>query len=208
MQLHTFKNHPIDSNCYLIYEEEDKSCIIIDPGTNGSIEIIEFIDSKKLIVDYVILTHEHFDHIWGVNALVEFADPTIIASQYCANMVKDKKKNLSLFYDQVGFVVTKEIKSIEYLQESITWGKHILKFIHTPGHSESSISVYINQNLFSGDLMIKGLKTITKLPTGNKNKLIHSLELIKNNFSNKNVIIYPGHGDFFFLDEVNLNSFL
>jgi glyoxylase-like metal-dependent hydrolase (beta-lactamase superfamily II) len=198
MQLHTFKNHPIDSNCYLIYEEEDKSCIIIDPGTNGSIEIIEFIDSKKLIVDYVILTHEHFDHIWGVNALVEFADPTIIASQYCANMVKDKKKNLSLFYDQVGFVVTKEIKSIEYLQESITWGKHILKFIHTPGHSESSISVYINQNLFSGDLMIKGLKTITKLPTGNKNKLIHSLELIKNNFSNKNVIIYPGHGDFFF----------
>ena len=101
MQVHTFKNQPIDSNCYVIYEEDYRSCIIIDPGTNGSTEVIKFIDSKKLIPDYVILTHEHFDHIWGVNALVEFADPLIIASQYCANMVKDEKKNLSLFYGEI-----------------------------------------------------------------------------------------------------------
>lgn len=208
MLVHTFKNQPIDSNCYVIYDEHYKSCIIIDPGTNGSTEIIEFIDSKKLIVDYVILTHEHFDHIWGVNALVEFANPIIIASQYCANMVKDPKKNLSLFYDQVGFIISKEIKSIERLQESITFGKHAVKFIYTPGHSEGSISVNINQSLFSGDLMISGLKTITKLPTGNKKKLLNSLELIKKKFSNKNIIVYPGHGDNFLLDDVHLNSFL
>jgi glyoxylase-like metal-dependent hydrolase (beta-lactamase superfamily II) len=208
MLVHTFKNQPIDSNCYVIYDEHYKSCIIIDPGTNGSTEIIEFIDSKKLIVDYVILTHEHFDHIWGVNALLNFSDPIIIASQYCANMVKDRKKNLSLFYDQEGFVISKEIKSIENLQGSITWGKHKIKFIYTPGHSESSISIVINQCLFSGDLMIKGLKTITKLPTGDKNKLLYSLELIKKNFSNRNIVVYPGHGDIFFLDDVHLNSFL
>lgn len=208
MQVQTFKNHPVDSNCYVVFDEDYKSCVIIDPGTNESSEIIEFIESKKLIIDYVILTHEHFDHIWGVNALVEFADPIIIASQYCANMVKDKRKNLSLFHDQLGFVIYKEIKSVENLKGSITWGKHIIKFINTPGHSESSISVYINQCLFSGDLMIKDLKTVTKLPTGNKNKLLHSLELIKKNFSNKNIIVYPGHGDFFLLDDINLNSFL
>jgi glyoxylase-like metal-dependent hydrolase (beta-lactamase superfamily II) len=208
MKVQTFKNHPVDSNCYVVFDEDCKSCIIIDPGTNESSEIIEFIESKKLIIDYVILTHEHFDHIWGVNALVEFADPIIIASQYCANMVKDKRKNLSLFHDQLGFVIYKEIKSVENLKGAITWGKHIIKFINTPGHSESSISVYINQCLFSGDLMIKDLKTVTKLPTGNKNKLLHSLELIKKNFSNRNIIVYPGHGDFFLLDDINLNSFL
>ena len=123
-------------------------------------------------------------------------------------MIKDKRKNLSLFHDQVGFVIYKDIKSVENLQGSITWGKHIIKFIYTPGHSEGSISVYFNQCLFSGDLMIKGLKTVTKLPTGNKNKLLNSLELIKKNFSNKNVIVYPGHGDNFFLDDIHLNSFL
>ena len=208
MQVQTFKNHPVDSNCYVVFDEDYKSCVIIDPGTNESSEIIEFIESKKLIIDYVILTHEHFDHIWGVNALVEFADPIIIASQYCAKMVKDKRKNLSLFHDQLGFVIYKEIKSVENLKGSITWGKRIINFINTPGHSESSISVYINQCLFSGDLMIKGLKTVTKLPTGNKNKLLNSLELIKKNFSNKNIIVYPGHGDFFLLDDINLNSFL
>ena len=74
MQVLTIKNQPIDSNCYLIYEEDCKSCIVIDPGTNGSKEVIKLIHSKKLITDFVILTHEHFDHIWGVNALVEFAD--------------------------------------------------------------------------------------------------------------------------------------
>jgi hydroxyacylglutathione hydrolase len=208
MKVITFKNQPIDSNCYVIYEEYHKSCIIIDPGTYGSKEVIKFIDSKNLIAEYVILTHEHFDHIWGVNALVEYANPTIIASQYCANMVKDEKKNLSLFFDQVGFVISKEIKSTESLQESINWLSHIVKFIYTPGHSESSISVNINQSLFSGDLMIKGLKTITKLPTGNKEKLLYSLELIKSKFSYKNIIVYPGHGDNFFLDDVHLNSFL
>ena len=208
MQVYTFKNHPVDSNCYVVYDEDYKSCVIIDPGTNESKEIIEFIKSKKLIIDYVILTHEHFDHIWGVNALVNFADPIIIASIYCINMVKDKRKNLSLFHDQVGFVVDKEIKSVESLQGSITWGKHTIKFIHTPGHSESSISVYINQYLFSGDLMIEGLKTVTKLPTGNKNKLFHSLEFIKNKFKNKNIIVYPGHGVSFLLNDVNINSFL
>lgn len=207
MQVITIKNQPIDSNCYLIYDEDCKSCIVIDPGTNGSKEVIELIHSKKLIPDFVILTHEHFDHIWGVNALVEFADPIIIASQYCADMIKDEKKNLSLFYDQVGFVISKEIKSIESLQESITWQNHIIKFIYTPGHSKGSISIQINQNLFSGDLMVKGLKTITKLPTGDKNKLLSSLKLIKNKLSNKNVLVYPGHGDVFLLDDVHINSF-
>lgn len=208
MELRTFKNYPIDSNCYIVYEDDNKSCIVIDPGTEGSTEIIEFIDSKNLILDYVILTHEHFDHIAGVNSLIEYADPVIIASQKCAIRIKDRKKNLSIFYDQVGFVVSKEIKSIENLQGSISWKNHRIKFIYTPGHSDGSISVHINQSLFSGDLMIKGLKTITKLPTGDKNKLLSSLELIKNNFINKGIIIYPGHGDMFFLDDVHLSSFL
>jgi hydroxyacylglutathione hydrolase len=208
VQVRIFKNEPIDSNCYVIYDDNYRSCIIIDPGTNGSAEIIKFINIKKLIPDYIILTHEHFDHIWGVNGLIEFADPIIIASQYCANMVKDEKKNLSLFYDQVGFIISKEIMSTESLKESITWQKHIVTFIYTPGHSEGSISVQINQNLFSGDLMLKGLKTITKLPTGDKNKLLSSLKLIKNKLSNKNVFVYPGHGDVFMLDDVHINSFL
>jgi len=208
MQIQIFQNEPIDSNCYVIYKKGYTSCIVIDPGTNGSKELIEFLISEKLIPDYIILTHEHFDHIWGVNALVNFAEPIIIASQFCANMIKDEKKNLSLFYDQVGFVICKEIISIESLQESLIWYDYEVRFFHTPGHSESSISVVINHNLFSGDLMIKDLKTITKLPTGDKNKLMVSLEHIFKNFSNKSMIVYPGHGDNFMLDDVHLNSFL
>ena len=88
MKVITFKNQPIDSNCYVIYEEYHKSCIIIDPGTYGSKEVIKFIDSKNLIAEYVILTHEHFDHIWGVNALVEYAlngnDVLMPNAKYCA----------------------------------------------------------------------------------------------------------------------------
>ena len=208
MQVMTIKNHPIDSNCYLIYEEDYNSCIVIDPGTNGSKDVIELIHSKNLILDFIILTHEHFDHIWGVNALVEFADPIIIASEYCANAVTDAKKNLSLYYDQVGFVISKKIKSIESLQESISWQKHIVKFIHTPGHSEGSVSIQVENILFSGDLMIRGSKTITKLPTGDRAKLLNSLRTIMNKFSRNNILVYPGHGDAFKLDEVIINSFL
>jgi hydroxyacylglutathione hydrolase len=208
MNVKTVKNSPIDSNCYIVYQKENSRCLIIDPGTPDMEEVINFLIVQNLTPEYIILTHEHFDHIWGVTALLEYSDPIIIANKYCIESIKDPKKNLSLFYDQKGFFISKEVKSIELIGETLIWEKFVIKFISTPGHSDGSISILINENLFSGDLMINGLKTITKLPSGNKKKLLNSLKMVKCQFSSIKTLVYPGHGESFFLDDIDINMFL
>ena len=69
IKINMFENKPINSNCYILYNGYSNRCVIIDPGTKNCSNIIPFIKEKKLTPEYVILTHEHFDHIWGVNFL-------------------------------------------------------------------------------------------------------------------------------------------
>ena len=67
MFIYKIKNSPIISNCYILYS--DSKCIIVDPGSSSNIEILEFLKLNNLSPEYIFLTHEHFDHIWGLNDL-------------------------------------------------------------------------------------------------------------------------------------------
>ena len=74
-------NKPIDSNCFVIHALGKHSCIIIDPGTEDCEDLIRFLKSKYLIPEYIFLTHEHFDHIWGIKKLKETYSCKLICSQ-------------------------------------------------------------------------------------------------------------------------------
>ena len=63
------KNQPVDSNCYVVSHEGFQGCIVIDPGTKDGDELFKYLTGKNLRPEFIILTHEHFDHIWGVNKL-------------------------------------------------------------------------------------------------------------------------------------------
>jgi len=195
-------NKPVNSNSYIIYSVKYKSCIIIDPGTKDSQEIIEFINRQDLSPEFILLTHEHFDHIWGINSLKERFSVPLICSSICASGIIDKKKNMSVFYDQVGFV-TKEADFItENLNNQLKFNGLTINFINTPGHTMASICIQVDKNLFSGDTLIKDSKTVTKLPGGNKTKLLHSIYNLNLLFKDKQIIVFPGHGDHFTFKEI------
>ena len=58
------------TNSYIIYDENSKEALVIDPGDEAE-EIVDFIEENSLTVKYIYLTHCHFDHILGAKWLKE-----------------------------------------------------------------------------------------------------------------------------------------
>lgn len=202
-----FINYPINSNCYLVKDCINKECIIIDPGSPNVSEVEVFIQNKELILRYIILTHEHFDHIWGLEGLRTLYNCKVVSSEICSNSITNPKKNLSVFHNQIGFSCREADIKIHKEIFKIKWGNNMIEFISTPGHTAGGICVSINNILFTGDTILNNNKTVTKLPGGDNNKLSISIKKIINRFDT-NTMLYPGHGDPFFLSELKIENIL
>lgn len=207
LSVKTFVNQPVTSNCYVLYDKaEGKECIIIDPGSRSDDGLFSYLEKEELEPRYIILTHEHFDHCWGVNALVERYHIPIICSQLCAEAIQYVKRNYSVFYDNKdAFTINSKTICVEELGNSLSFGECILTFYKTPGHSDASISILAGSNLFTGDTLIKDEKTVTKLPTGSVEKLQESMSLLAS-MKGKGLMVFPGHGEWFELDGYDLSK--
>jgi hydroxyacylglutathione hydrolase len=201
LKICTIVNTPVPSNCYVIFQQEGKKAIIIDPGSSECHDLLIFLNEKNLTPEYIFLTHEHFDHIAGVNKLKSIFDIKVLAHSICAERIIDKKKNLSVFFDQNGFEVTGVDIFVDSENDVMEWYTHQFQFYYTPGHSEGSMAICINNYLFVGDTIILGEKTVTKLPGGSRADLIKSLNKIEILNESKEMKIFPGHGATFNLDD-------
>lgn len=206
MRVLCVKNNPVDSNSFVIYQEDSSDCIIVDPGTQDCKDILRILEENRLSPQYIILTHEHFDHIWGTNLLKDIFGCKIICSRDCADRITDRKKNLSVFYDQVGFETYPADIIINDCKESLLWNGLEIQFFPAKGHTEGSICFLLNDNLFTGDTIIKNHKTVVKFPGGSKEKLQQSIDYIFSVFKGKKIVVYPGHGDSFCLDEIEIEE--
>jgi len=195
-------NKPIDSNCFVIYTQTNNSCIVIDPGTEDNVSLLMFLKENNLNPEYIFLTHEHFDHIWGVNKLKKRYNCKIVCSINCSEKITEKKKNMSIFYDQVGFETEPADIHPEDIDCQMIWNNEKIEFIPTKGHSDACICILIDNYLFTGDTMIKNCKTVTKLPGGNKTKLLESLISLNIKFVGKHIMVHSGHGESFWYDDI------
>lgn len=205
LTIHQFINCPVPSNCFVLYNKAvGRECIVVDPGSKSDVELSAFLEEEGLVPQYIILTHEHFDHCWGVNELVRKYQIPIVCSALCAECLPLEKRNCSVFYDyNERFVITSKTISVESLNNVLPFGGNEIRFFMTPGHTNASVCFTIEQNLFTGDTLIKDLRTVTKLPTGSVAKLQESIGLFKN-MQGKEYMVYPGHGDLFKLDGYDL----
>ena len=201
------ENKPVSSNCFVIFDKTvGNDCLIVDPGGKNNDEIINYINGNRLIPTYIILTHEHFDHCWGVNDLVHRYEIPVICSSLCAECIEDVKRNCSVFYDNSQrFEVHCRTIKIESLNNVMDFAGIKILFFNTPGHTDASISFLIGKYLFTGDTLIYKTKTVTKLPTGSESKLKQSISLYKS-LSN-GITVMSGHGESFGLDcECDINN--
>jgi hydroxyacylglutathione hydrolase len=209
LSIHRIVNSPVSSNCYVLYNKVvGDYCIIVDPGSKEGVVLFDFIDSERLTPKYVILTHEHFDHCWGVNDLVKRYQIPIVCSALCSDNIKSYKKNCSVFYDpNIRFTIESETVSIESVNNQLSFSQSVIVFFNSPGHSDASICFYVDKYLFTGDTLIKDLRTVTKLKTGSEERLQESLKAF-GKFIGEKYVVCAGHGDCFVLDGYPLEKAL
>lgn len=197
MNIERYINELMTSNCYVVVDEESKSCIIIDPGSVESRREIDFINNNELTPDYVIISHEHTDHNWGVNALREaFPNVKLVCSEECSKHVAVANKAYFLFYyDDPTY--SYEIASADILIkksiDKLNWKNNVIEFFFTPGHSFGSMCIKIGDKLFTGD-------TIMPFPPyfngrdSNRDDWEESILKIEKSMPLETQI-YPGHGE-------------
>ena len=148
-------------------------------------------------MDFIILTHEHTDHTWGVNSLrAHFANTKLVCSKPCNKYVKKTNRAYFLFYyDDPNYHY--EISPADILilksEEKIIWNEHIIKFFLTPGHSYGSMCIDVEGILFTGDTIMP-FKPYFNGRDSNEDDWKQSITRICE-FYPKESIIYPGHGD-------------
>ncbi|HHY41987.1 MAG TPA: MBL fold metallo-hydrolase [Thermoanaerobacterales bacterium] len=181
----------LDTNCYIIADEESKDAAVIDPGGDAD-NIIKVISDEKLMVKYIFLTHGHSDHIAALSKVKDATNAKVAIHNKDAHMLSSPKHNLSIFF---GKGLTQPSADITLNgDEMFNLGKLVLKIIHTPGHTPGGISIQVDNIVFTGDTLFAGSIGRTDFPGGSLDELISSIK-------NKLLIleddtkIFPGHGE-------------
>lgn len=180
----------LDTNCYILGDDDTRVGMVIDPG--GEIDLIEReIRELRLKIKYIVLTHGHGDHIAALSELKERTGAQVLIHHLDAEMLTKPEKNLSVF-SLHPITVSKEDRSLKD-GDKVRIGKIELEVMHTPGHTEGSISLFTNKIVFTGDLIFYGSVGRTDLPGGSFQQL---LRVIQERILDKDddTVIYPGHG--------------
>ncbi len=190
-------------NCYIVYDDISKKAIIIDPGQDGK-KVIDKIEKLKLKPELLINTHGHFDHTYSDDIIRQKYNIPLAIHKGDTEMLSDANKNFSTIIGIPTIINEAEIIFDKEETKETSFCKYSV--IHTPGHSEGSICILINNVLFAGDTVFKNSIGRTDLYGGNYDELILSLQKIKKLPSD--TIICPGHGPFTTLkDELKNNMY-
>ena len=166
------------TNCYIIYEENARTCCVLDPGGEAK-KVLEFMELRGLTLDAILLTHGHFDH---VGAVKDLHDATGCKVYLCTEDLSMPAKWTAgdLFYtDAYGEGTELDLA-----------GLHI-RVIHTPGHTPGSVCLMVDDSIFCGDTLFAGSCGRTDLPGGDQNVLFRSLLRLAG--FEEDYTCYPGH---------------
>lgn len=185
LKLKSFPLGGLATNCYLLYDDLLKSALIVDapPGVKS---VLDYAKSLSLKVEALLLTHGHFDHIEGLDEIdLDFyihpdgkqflIDPNINASSLIGSPFK----------------VARE--PILFSEGTFKIANFNIQVIYTPGHTPDSVSLKIDDLLFSGDLLFFESIGRTDIPLASHDEIIDS---IKNKILtlDDNISVFPGHG--------------
>lgn len=212
LQFEQFVFNPFAENTYVVYDEESKVCVIIDPGCSSAgeeNELFGFIDSHRLKPILAINTHGHIDHIIGNAAVNKRYGIKVAAHPNVKNDFLRSRQQAQFF--GMPFSGECALPDVDLEDgEVIKIGESTLEVISTPGHAIGSISLYaeIEGWVFTGDALFCRSIGRTDLPGGNYEQLRTSI--IERLFHlPDDTEVYSGHGESTTIfDERRYNMFL
>ncbi len=180
---------PVMTNCYVVGCEETRKGVIIDPGDEVDLILLEAAE-EKLSIEHIINTHGHFDHVGGNSRIKEVTGADLMIHSLDAPMLDAVSASAA----QWGLRADNSPKPDRLLVEGdeISFGNLTFKVIHTPGHTPGGISLHCNGDVFVGDTLFAGSVGRTDFPGGDFNILKESIQ--KKLFAlDDSVKVWPGH---------------
>lgn len=205
MEIKRYESGLMASNMYII--AENGHAIVIDPCEDSS-------QKNFLTIDKIILTHEHYDHISGVNIWRQATCAPVLCSKVCADNIQNSRMNLARHFREfcelqtwVKLDAIPEFNSKfkctadETFEDEVRfeWMGHEFKLFEMPGHSLGSIGILVDSiHFFPGDSLLEGTEIEFRMPGGSKNTWEKigkpRLETVP-----KGAMVYPGHFNEFVL---------
>ena len=166
-------NDELLSNTYVLIE--NNKCIVVDPSSNYD-GIVNYINKNNLKLLGVLITHAHFDHIGGLERLMNAFNVKAYAGRDELDTFKDPFLNCSKLMSIKGMTVNKEIEPLDD-GDILHLFKEDIICIGTPYHTKGSISFYFKDSkmLFSGDSLFMYSFGRDDLPTSDPRKRKSSL---------------------------------
>ncbi len=165
MKISIMQVGPIGTNCYIL--EDEKKIAVIDPGDEAE-RILEVLEETEGTVEYILLTHGHYDHTTAVPELHKaLPEAKIYIHQADANGAGSRLFPLAGQVD--GLLLYDE-------GDSLPLGSLTIEVLHTPGHSKGSVTLRAGDVLFTGDTLFAGSMGRTDLSGGDEGEIMASLK--------------------------------
>ena len=186
MEIKTLTVGIVATSCYILGKEGRDDCLVIDPGAEAD-RIRRAAEGKRIAA--ILLTHGHFDHIGGVQGLMD-KDTRLLIHSLDAPMLSDPALNASAALLQRPFAAPAPTDLLRD-GEKLTLAGLPVEVIHTPGHTPGSVCFRIEDHLFTGDTLFEYGWGRTDLPGGDEQALYASLRRIAP--LAESLPIHPGH---------------
>ena len=179
LNIHTMPLGAYQTNCYLLWQDGQDGCLVIDPGYEPE-RVLQQADRLGKQIEAILLTHGHFDHVGGVRQLAADTDCNVYLCQQDLSMPQQMTAG-PLYYTHT------------YGEgDTLTLAGITLQVLHTPGHTPGSVCLIAEDALFSGDTLFEGSCGRTDLPGGDTATILASLARLQQLPGDYRV--YPGHG--------------
>lgn len=190
MQVKTFVGGPLQSNSYLVVDERSRRAALIDPGMESE-RVLEVLRAEELRLEFLILTHGHFDHVYGNEVFKMATGAQLVIHPEDVPLLAAVPENALLF----GFTAPIPPRPDRLVREGdvIKAGAVSLTVLETPGHTPGGISLRAPGVVFVGDTLFAGSVGRTDLAGGSLEVLLSSIRTKLLTLPDETVV-YSGHG--------------
>ncbi len=183
MLIKTLPVGQLETNCYIVSNEETLGCVVIDPGDESN-RILDYLEDNHLKCEAIFLTHGHYDHTGAVEAVMEETGaPVYICPRDDAHTTGDTHYFYMLpeggrYYDD---------------GDVLRFAGLSFQILAVPGHTAGGVAIVCEDALFTGDTLFRGSCGRTDLPGGDMEEEFRSLKRLCDLPGDYEV--YPGHMD-------------
>ena len=180
LKVHTLPLGAYQTNCYILHEEQSKTCCIIDPGYTPEV-VLDYLEEKGLTAEAILLTHGHFDHVGGVKQ--------IAAETGCKVYIHPDDLSMPPMMTNGPIYYTHTYSE----GKQLTLAGTTISVLHTPGHTPGSVCLIADNYLFAGDTLFARSCGRTDLPGGSWTAIKKSLSRLAS--FQTNYWVLSGHGE-------------